>query len=393
MSGLVRVDGKPFRVLGIDPKPVEAMAMTGLEVSPTRTTYTFEAGGVKLNLMFLSPLLPHDIAILSRPLTYVTYEVQAIDGKLHDVALYFDVTGEWAVNDPDQKVAWKAEKLVGPATNLNVLTIGMSEPKVLGRAGDDLRIEWGKLLVAAPGGPGKGHHGVATDTTSRTGFAETGEGPKTVDDRMPRPAKDQWPVLAHAINMGKVGPNPSSWTLMLAYDEEYAIEYFGRKLRPLWTRYQPTSAALLAAGYAEYTALERRCREFDQKLMADLTGVGGQEYARLCALAYRQCWAAHTLVEGPRGDAALDVQGEFLQRLHRHGGRDVPVVADVSAVQPRDAQGDVAAGAGLCEFRALEIPVRPARSGHVSARQRPGLRRRREGREKIRCRWKKAATC
>src|SRR5438132_4943776 len=65
MCGLARIDGKPYRFLG--PNTVPAMNQVGLEVTPTRTIYRFEAGGVGLTLTFLSPLLPQDLDLMSRP--------------------------------------------------------------------------------------------------------------------------------------------------------------------------------------------------------------------------------------------------------------------------------------------------------------------------------------
>ena len=44
MCGMVRIDGKPYRVLGPEPKAAEAMTMTNLEILPTRTIYTFASG-------------------------------------------------------------------------------------------------------------------------------------------------------------------------------------------------------------------------------------------------------------------------------------------------------------------------------------------------------------
>src|SRR5690349_9165149 len=47
MSGFARIDGRPFRFMGNwrDSEPMEQKA---LAVTPTRTTYTFEAAGVQL---------------------------------------------------------------------------------------------------------------------------------------------------------------------------------------------------------------------------------------------------------------------------------------------------------------------------------------------------------
>ena len=88
---------------------------------------------------------------------------------------------------------------------------------------------------------------------------------------------------------------------MLAYDDEYSIQYFHKNLRPYWRRNGDDAPALLQKAAAEYESLRKRCAAFDHELMADLAQAGGEEYARLCALAYRQCCAANKVVADERG--------------------------------------------------------------------------------------------
>ena len=109
LTSLVRIDGKAFRLMGKEPASVPALPQTGLEVLPTRTIYTFEGEGVRLTLTFMTAALPDDLMIYSRPVTYLTWTAQATDGKKHDVALYFDASGEIAVNTRDQIVVSLAE--------------------------------------------------------------------------------------------------------------------------------------------------------------------------------------------------------------------------------------------------------------------------------------------
>ena len=67
LTSLVRIDGKAFRLMGTSPTNVPALPQTGLEVTPTRTIYTFEGEGVRLTLTFMTPALPEDLEVLSRP--------------------------------------------------------------------------------------------------------------------------------------------------------------------------------------------------------------------------------------------------------------------------------------------------------------------------------------
>src|SRR5207244_245896 len=97
-----------FRFIG--PKPdAPAMAQTSLRVTPTQTLYTFDQGGARLVLTFTTPALTNDLDLLSRPLTYVTFELDSSDGRPHQVQLYFDVTAEWCVDKPAQQVRWGRE--------------------------------------------------------------------------------------------------------------------------------------------------------------------------------------------------------------------------------------------------------------------------------------------
>ena len=92
LTSLVRIDGKAFRLMGKEPANVPALPQTGLEVLPTRTIYTFEGEGVRLTLTFMTAALPDDLMIYSRPVTYVTWEAQATDGKEHRWSAYFDAS-------------------------------------------------------------------------------------------------------------------------------------------------------------------------------------------------------------------------------------------------------------------------------------------------------------
>lgn len=291
MVGMARIDGKPFRFLGQSYGQLpDAMRQISVDVLPTRTIYRFEADGVRLSLTFMSPLLPDDLDLMSRPISYLTWEVRSVDGRQHQVGLYFDCTAEFAVNTQFEKVIWSRPKL----ENLRVLSFGSQLQPILEQSGDNLRINWGYLYLVIPHA-NTGTDVIAWNRTARTGFATTGELPGSDEMQMPRPVKDQLPVLASTFDLGTVGTTPVSRHVMVAYDDQFSVEYFNRKLRPYWRRGNVETDSLLRSAEQRYEELKKRCEDFDAELMADLRRVGGEEYALLAALAFRQTIAAHKL--------------------------------------------------------------------------------------------------
>src|SRR5260370_33761481 len=185
-----------------------------LEVLPTRTLYEFTGAGTKVGLTFLTPALPDDLEILSRPLTYIEWAVSSIDGKEHEVAVYFDAGSELVVNTTDQPV-WSSRFLVDGQP---VLRMGSREQPVLATRGDDLRIDWGYLYVAADK-PGGVTQAITSRRQARAAFTSAGRLPDS-DDLSDAPrGRTQAPVLAWSINLRKTASKPVSRYLMIAHDD------------------------------------------------------------------------------------------------------------------------------------------------------------------------------
>ncbi|MEI7634127.1 MAG: DUF4965 domain-containing protein [bacterium] len=292
MCGLARIDGQCYRFMGVMPDKTPAMEQKQVTVLPTRTVYVFEAGGLRLCLTFLTPSLPCDLAVMSRPVAYISWDAQSADGKSHDVSIYFDCSAEWAVDKPNQKVVWGRYQVEG----LRVMRFGSHEQPMLEKRGDDLRIDWGHFYLAIPESTScstiMAGHGV------RHQFAHSGTLPANDDLRMPRPANDDPPVLACAFDPGSVGVNPprqAAGHVILAYDDVLSIEYLGRRLRPYWRQSLRNAAELLMACEMEHAEIAARCAALDDELMADLIKAGGEHFAAVAVLAFRQCIAAHKL--------------------------------------------------------------------------------------------------
>ena len=104
ITGIVRIDGTPFRFMGHDPDAVPAMEQTGRSITPTHTRYQFRQNGITLELSFFTPAITSDLDLLSRPVTYLAWNVQATDGARHQVSVLLDVDPIVAVNERSQKV-------------------------------------------------------------------------------------------------------------------------------------------------------------------------------------------------------------------------------------------------------------------------------------------------
>lgn len=296
LRSLVRIDGVPYRLMGTEPSALPALPQIDLKVFPTRTVYRFACAEVALKVTFMTPALPDDLEVLSRPLTYITWDVESADGKNHMVEIYFDASANLTVNTQEQTVNWSREQVPG----LVAARVGTDRQPVLYARGDDRRIDWGYLYTAAPAGMGT-ETAITSGETARTQFVLDGHLPKQDDARMPRSASDAEPVLATGFEFAVTPTSQQSRHLLLAYDDIYSINYFGEKLRPYWRRNGMDAHGLLVKAESDYESLKTRCERFDSKLMADLSKVGGDKYALMCALLYRQCLAGNKLAADSAG--------------------------------------------------------------------------------------------
>lgn len=111
MTGLIRVDNKNYRFLGlVEPDremyylEPEALTQLSVELTPTRTIYTFGNAEIELKVTFAGSLLLTDLDLMSRPASYISYEVHSADGKDHEVTVYLDICSQAAVNEGSQTV-------------------------------------------------------------------------------------------------------------------------------------------------------------------------------------------------------------------------------------------------------------------------------------------------
>ncbi|MGB9148455.1 MAG: DUF4965 domain-containing protein [Acidobacteriaceae bacterium] len=298
LNGIVRIDGKPFRFMG-DEEDFPPLPQLSRALWPTRTIYEFEGQGIHLTATFLTPALPQDLDVLSRPLTYLSWSVRSTDGRSHAVELWVSASAQLAVNIPQESVVWSTSR-VGDMT---VMQMGDNQQPMLQKAGDNLRIDWGWADLVVPAQPG-----TTTAILGKRAFhsaVASGSGNPVDDDLdMPRTVRVDLPMMTVAFSLPNVSAEPVTRRAMLAYDDREAIEYLHRQMPDYWRRNGQTFAQMLEAAEREEDTLSAQAEAFDRTLTADLTAVGGEKYAQLATLAYRQTLGAHKLV--------VDIDGQPL---------------------------------------------------------------------------------
>lgn len=337
LIGLIRVDGKPYRFFGgagpdtADTEPVgqlEPAEQQWVSVNATQTRYQFACGGVDLSLTFTSPLLPDDLSILSRPVSYISFRVRNNDGGQHSVQIYFGVAGVAASNDASQELVAR-HKNTGM---LSILEAGTKEQPMLQKKGDDLRIDWGYCYVAAPATQGVmqsissyrkammpfGNGDTAAEMApwvSGLGGAVSGASANHSGYAGPDSISGRDLFLNTVFPPMTVGEEPVEKLLLVAYDELYAVQFFHQNLRPWWRMEKGASPlTLLDQSYSSYEKVLSRCDIFNKTLYATAMAAGGEHYAQLCAAVYRQSIAAHSLVKAPDGELL------FLSKENFSGG-------------------------------------------------------------------------
>ena len=260
---------------------------TLLEVTATQTKYHLTCGPVNVEVTFISPLLAESPDILSRPVSYLVLEESSNDKKEHDVQLYIGVSSSLATDNPAQEVTASVEK----STHGTFIKAGTTSQEILKRKGDDARIDWGYLYVAVPSNHVPWKQDLSLDE-SRQGYFEPSEQSSLRGKKL---------RLNNRLAF-KVKPAPVEQVITIGYDDIESVQYFGQNLKPWWKKEGQSIEHALNEAQSHFKHIRQRCIDFDKRIINDANVAGGENYARLCVLAYRQAVAAHKLVQSPTGE-------------------------------------------------------------------------------------------
>ena len=242
-----------------------------LQVTPTSSVYRFENSFVRVKLRFTTPLLLDRLDILSRPVSYVAYEVEEkVAGK--DIRFMFGISARACVDNKDQTVGFHK-------TDFS-LSCGNVCQSPLAQSGDTVMIDWGYLHLC--------------DKDARVGHFRTGDFFEVLHMNNTYNAYSVNPYLF-------VVKKQNRGVITLAYDEIKPIEYFGTPLDEYYTKYFDSFDAMAKTAAGEADDILALCDEFDRELVKEAEKLG-ENYKNIVSLAYRQAIGAHKLVADTKGN-------------------------------------------------------------------------------------------
>ncbi|MBQ9807144.1 MAG: DUF5127 domain-containing protein, partial [Clostridia bacterium] len=207
--GVAEIDGKPYRMIGRKrDAEISSMKRVSRDVDAFTTTYVMEQNGVRLTLLFSSPILPDDLYYLTRPVSYLEIRKESTDGKDHTVKVSLKVSEQICLD-----VAGDDEVVTEVLSHGNIKSVrmGSKSQKVLNREGDCARIDWGYFYLSSNAPDAV--CGVEKITTVTANMYES---------------KDE----EREMTFVTLGATLADSTLItFAYDDVASIQYFGKNLR------------------------------------------------------------------------------------------------------------------------------------------------------------------
>ncbi|KAF2659697.1 glutaminase GtaA [Lophiostoma macrostomum CBS 122681] len=308
-TGLIRVDGKTFTWMGA-PANIEAASQVAYEYTSTRSIFTIHVDDkVSLTVTFLSPLTPDDLKRQSLTFSYVRAEVVSLDGAEHEVQLYTDISAEWVSGDVSAIAKWE----YGKVDDIAYHRVYKQDQWEFGEVND--RAEWGSVYYATDAVNGTTSLSGA-DTHVRSAFVDNGTFEEAQDANF-RAINDNWPVFAHAVELGSVGSSSTSTLFTIGLCQDSAIQFLGKDglvvLPPLWKSYFADNLTALSFFHKDFETSSGLAYELDNKIADDSRAAAGEDYLILTTLAARQAFGAVQLV------GTTDTPYVFLKEISSNG--------------------------------------------------------------------------
>ncbi|MBR2413910.1 MAG: DUF4965 domain-containing protein [Clostridia bacterium] len=282
--GTADIDGTVYRFLGKESNEDNSPAMKQIkkDCNALSTTYVFEEANIRLTAVFTSSLLLDDLKIASRPVSYLRITTEPLDGQAHCVKVKIAASEELCLN---YRGSEDVETETMTFDGICAAKIGSTTQDILSVCGDDLRIDWGYFYLCTDAG------NVYTEKRN-----------VPFDEKMPHGDSEEMTFVCADATF--CSDSQVSALFGFAYDDIKSILYFEDRLTSLWNADGTSIQTAITQAFADYEDIFARCEAFSDKLFLDAVRAGGEKYAELLEIAYRQAIAAHKI--------CLDTDGEIL---------------------------------------------------------------------------------
>ena len=273
--GFVRFGGKTYCFLG---RRDDAVPLVQKEISVTafETIYTFACAAFTLKVRFLSPLLPCDLAVLSRPVSYTRYEVKAKGVLPEDFSVALVLDEEYCYSQ-------KRAPVIGgvlPLERFEAAFMTRRRNLVVSDTSDTYAPDHGYTYLA-----GEESFFVTEAAVNRYVAEGKAEYLRASNER----------ACIMSVCRAPFG------TFLTAHDDLISVFYFGEWLKGYYFRDGKTIVDAMKDAREDAEKVFRACKAFDKKLKADCDAVGEGYYALACA-ALRQTMGGHKLVQNGKGE-------------------------------------------------------------------------------------------
>jgi hypothetical protein len=268
ITGTLKIDNIEYLFMGNKENTIK-MDQTECNVTAMSTIYKFTTGPIELILTFTSPLLLDDLKVLSRPVSYMKAELHGLYGTTHKAKLSISVADDICLDT--RKEHSTMGEIISIDHEIACGRMGSTLQPILGKVGDDVRINWGYFYLAAKHGSSEVHIHKQGEATS----------------------------LEASVFLNTAGDKSALFTF--SYDDIYCLQYFGENLKGYWVKESDDIKEIILRSYNEYDRIMEQCNKFSNDLYQSAFQSGGEKYAELLMLSYRQVIAAHKLCEDKNG--------------------------------------------------------------------------------------------
>lgn len=255
ITGTVTFDGTVYRFLGFGKE--EKIEQKEVKITPFVSEYIFGNEQFTLTFRTWSPFIFDDFHIMATPVSYLECDVKALDGKEHRIAVDFKGHDELCLGKKKKQITKYTVNIKGR----KAVKMGLTKQKPLNDSGDTYAADWGYVCLF-------------------------GEKVSACADG----------IAANA----ELTAAEASFRFILAYDDVYSINYFGQKLKGLWTEKFTDIESAIAFAADNRDCLFEKIRKQEEAILKDSERFG-EAYQSILSAAARQVMAGHKLVRNEEG--------------------------------------------------------------------------------------------